>query len=298
MGHPDATPARYGIAPAGYRLPHGTRVGGVRLQVADLQRSIDYYETVIGLRATERTLDTAALGVPGDDRVLVWLQGRHGLQPVPRGGAFGLFHFAVLLPERAALGRFAAHLSRLGVAVGMADHLVSEALYLRDPDGLGIEVYADRPKDAWRYTGRELRMTTDPLDVGNLVAAGGQGSWEGAPTGTTMGHVHLHVGNLDLAEAFYHSTLGFDKTVWSYPGALFFAAGWYHHHLGTNTWSPGPSADEGQARLLEWELLVPGAQAVAAAAQSLEAGGYPTHDTGVGWIVADPWGTRLRIIAD
>jgi len=267
----------------------------VRLQVADLQRSIDYYETVLGLRATDRTADSAVLEAPGGDRVLVRLQARPGLQPAPRGGAFGLFHFALLLPERAALGRFAAHVSRLGLPVGMADHLVSEALYLRDPDALGIEVYADRPPDTWRHNGRELAMATDPLDIENLVAAGGQRSWEGAPAGTTMGHVHLHVGNLDLAEAFYHSALGFDKTVWSYPGALFFSAGGYHHHLGTNTWSPGPAATDEQARLIDWELVVPDREGVAAAVDSLQSRGHTAHEGEQGWTVEDPWGTRLRL---
>jgi catechol 2,3-dioxygenase len=100
-------------------------------------------------------------------------------------------------------------------------------------------------------------MTTDPLDLENVIAAGGGDVWDGLPTGTTIGHMHLHVGSLQEADAFYHRALGFDKTVWSYPGARFFSAGGYHHHLGTNTWSPGPSATDDQARLLEWEISVP-----------------------------------------
>lgn len=285
----------YGIAPPGFRLPDDTHVGVVRLQVRDLQRSIDYYEQLLGLRVHTRTIDTAALGPHGEHRPLVWLHAKSGVQPAPRRGAFGLYHFAILLPERPALGRFAAHLSRLGARVGMADHLVSEALYLTDPDGLGIEVYADRPRDAWEQNGHELVMTTEPLDIGNLIAAGGERAWDGAPAGTTMGHVHLHVGSLDEAEAFYHAALGFDKTVWSYPGALFFSAGGYHHHLGTNTWSPGPSATDDQARLLQWELIVPSENAASAAAHSLRAAGYAAEDAGDGWTTADPWGTRLRI---
>ena len=156
-----------------------------------------------------------------------------------RRGAFGLYHFAILVPDRAAIGRFAAHLSSLGISVGMADHRVSESLYLSDPDGLGIEVYADRPRRTWQSHDRELAMATDPLDITSVIAAGGGEKWDGAPPGTTMGHVHLHVGSLEGAEAFYHGALGFNKTVWSYPGALFLAAGGYHHHLGTNT-GPGP----------------------------------------------------------
>lgn len=284
----------YGIAPAGFRLPDATHVGAVRLQVRDLQRSIDYYERVLGLHAAARTVDTAALG-PAGGNPLVWLHAKPGIKPVPRRGAFGLYHFAILLPGRAALGRFVAHLSRLDARVGMADHLVSEALYLTDPDGLGIEVYADRPRTAWRQDGRELTMTTDELDVRDLVAAGGTEPWQGVPAGTAMGHVHLHVGDLDDADAFYHGALGFDKTVWSYPGALFFSAGGYHHHLGTNTWSPGPSASDDEARLLEWELVVPDEEEVARAARSLRGAGYVADTADRGALTADPWGTRIRV---
>ena len=285
----------YGVAPPGYRLPDATHVGGVRLQVAQLQRSIDYYGGVLGLTLIEQTTDTAALGVPGGRRPLVWLHARGGVRPAPRRGAYGLFHFAILLPDRGAFGRFAAHLSGLGVQAGMADHLVSEALYLADPDGLGIEVYADRPREAWRHRAAELVMATEPLDIDDVIAAGGGETWNGAPAGATIGHMHLHVGSLEEADAFYHQALGLDKTVWSYPGALFFSAGGYHHHLGTNTWSPGPSASDDQARLLEWELIVPDASDASAAARSLVTSGYPAREDRDGWSTADAWGTRFRI---
>jgi catechol 2,3-dioxygenase len=285
----------YGAAPSGFRLPEAAHVGAVRLQVADLPRSLDYYQHVLGLTVLDRSLDAATLGTEESRRELVRLQAKHGIGPAPRGGAFGLYHFAVLLPERAALGRFAAHLSRLNIRAGTADHLVSESFYLTDPDGLGIEVYADRPRELWTTKGREIAMAVDPLDIAGLIAAAGPGAWEGAPAATTIGHMHLHVGDLDRAEAFYHSALGFDKTVWSFPGALFFAAGGYHHHLGTNIWSPGPAASDDQARLLEWELVVPDADAAGAVAASLNRAGYAADDTEEGWAVSDPWGTRLRV---
>ena len=285
----------YGIVPPGFRLPDATHLGRVRLQVADLQRSIDYYERVIGLRMQTRTDTTATLTAHGDDRSLVELHEKRGVQPAPRRGAFGLYHFAVLLPSRDDLGRFAAHLASLGLRLGAADHGVSEAIYLTDPDGLGIEVYADRPSSDWQVRGRELAMTTEPLDLDDLVSAGGRQAWNGAPTGTTIGHVHLHVGNLNAGEAFYHAALGLDKIVWGYPGALFLSAGGYHHHLGTNTWSTGPAATDEQARLLEWEIIVPSAADSAAAAASLTSAGYPTDAEGGAWTVRDPWGTCLRI---
>jgi catechol 2,3-dioxygenase len=275
-------------------LPEAAHVGAVHLQVSDLRQSLAYYERVLGLRAHDVTEVSAALGVDGDDRPLVTLQTGPGVGRARRG-AFGLYHFAILLPDRAALGRFAAHLASLDVQVAMADHLVSEALYLWDPDGLGIEVYADRPRESWQQRGRELAMTTDPLDLQSVIASGCGERWGGTPGGTTMGHVHLHVGSLEQAEAFYHRALGLDKTVWSYPGALFMSAGGYHHHLATNTWSPGPSPSPDQAQLLEWELIVPSDSDVAAATRSLRDAAYSTEGAGNEVTAMDPWGARVRI---
>jgi catechol 2,3-dioxygenase len=138
-------------------------------------------------------------------------------------------------------------------------------------------------------------MTTDRLDMTAVIAAGGGIAWEGAPAGTTMGHVHLSVGSLDLAENFYHRALGFDKTVWNYPGALFLAADGYHHHLGTNTWSPGSSPSSDQAQLLGWELILPSREDVTAADRNLRSAGYTSERTVHGVTAADPWGTRVHI---
>lgn len=275
----------YGVHPPGYRLPDATHVGPVRLQVSNLQQSLDYYESVLGVQRIPADHGDASLGA-SDGTPLIHLVEKRGVRPVPRRGAFGLYHFAILLPDRPFLGRFLAHLRRLEESVGMADHLVSEALYLTDPDGLGIEVYADRPRNEWGTRGSELAMSSDPLDVRSLVEAGGDVAWTGMPAGTTMGHVHLHVGSLAQAEAFYHARLGFDKIVWSYPGALFLSAGGYHHHLGVNTWSPGPAAREEEAQLLEWSLILPSETDVAAAAASVGRAGN---------LLADPWGTVLRL---
>lgn len=283
------------ISPSdGFRLPESTHVGGVVLQVSDLARSLDYYQDLLGLQLISTDAGAATLSA-ADGRDLVVLREQRGARPAPRRGAFGLYHFAILLPDRAALGRFAAHLSRLAVQVGMADHLVSEALYLTDPDGLGIEVYADRPRSTWKHRGQELLMTSDSLDIASVIAAGGHVQWDGMPAGTTMGHMHLHVGNLMEAEAFYHSALGFDKMVWSYPGALFLSANGYHHHLGTNTWSPGPSAREDEARLLEWQLVVPGVDDVRMIAERVRTAGYTVSDAGESALLTDPWGTVVRV---
>jgi catechol 2,3-dioxygenase len=282
------------VAPPDFTLPGATTPGPVHLQVGDLTRSVEYYQRVIGLRVKEASDGTAVLTAHGNDRALVVLRSRPGVTRARRG-AFGLYHFALLLPDRAALGRLAAHLAAQHIQVGMADHLVSEALYLTDPDGLGIEIYADRPRATWHYRDRELAMATDPLDITSLMAAGRGETWDGAPANTTMGHVHLHVGDLDEAEAFYHRALGFDKTVWSYPGALFLSAGGYHHHLGTNVWAPGPAPTADQARLLEWTLVVPSTIEARAIGERLRNTAAAAVEEGSDWLVTDPWGTRLRI---
>ena len=281
-----------------HRLPAETRLGPVRLQTADLNRSVEYYERVIGLRVVERGAGTAGLAPHGSDAVLVELRERPGAVPVPRRGRLGLYHFAILVPDRAALGRFVAHLAELGVYAGMSDHLVSEAIYLTDPDGLGIEVYADRPRTEWRRDGGQIAMATDPLDVENLVAAAGGERWSGMPAGTVIGHVHLHVGDIDAAAAFYDGGIGFDRTVWSYPGALFLSAGGYHHHLGTNTWARGAApAGEADARLLEWTIAVPRGDAVKDIAHSMAEAGFGVEQDGDDIVAADPWGTRVRVSA-
>ena len=288
----------YGVAPAGYRLPDATRLGPVKLQVSDLARSIAYYESVIGLRTIRRDERSAQLGARGDDSVLIVLHELKGAKPVPKRGLLGLYHFAILLPDRASLGRFLKHVAALGIHVGMADHLVSEALYLTDPDGLGIEVYRDRPRSEWKKNDRQIAMSSDPLDVHSLLQAGGEERFTGLPAGTVIGHVHLYVGDIERASHFYHEGLGFDKMVWNYPGALFLAAGGYHHHLGTNTWAAGaPSAGDGDARLLEWEVQLPTLGDTAAALSNLEAAGHAVaRDTG-GGTVNDPWGTKVRVRA-
>ncbi|HEY9225412.1 MAG TPA: VOC family protein [Gemmatimonadaceae bacterium] len=286
----------YGIAPPGFRLPSETHLGRVRLQVADLDRSIAYYETVIGLRVLARSGSVATLAPHGSDRVIVELHAKPGARPVARRGQIGLYHFAILLPDRASLGRFVRHLAQIGERAGMSDHFVSEALYLQDPDGLGIEVYADRPREAWRVDGQQIAMTSIPLDVNGLVAAAGDTEWSGAPAGTVLGHVHLYVRDLDEAAGFYHLALGFDKIAWSYPGALFMSAGGYHHHLGTNTWAAGaPLATDDDAKLIEWEIVLPDAASVAAVGESLAASGARVERDGNDVVARDPWGTRVRV---
>ena len=291
-----ADPQAYGVTPPGYRLPAGLRLGTVRLQVADLSRSLDWYRRVLGVEVLDQKPGMAALGAQGDRHPLIELHERPGAHPVPRRGRLGLYHYAILLPDRGSLARFVRHLAELGERAGMSDHLVSEAIYLSDPDGLGIEVYADRPRSTWRHDDRQLVMATDPLDVDDLLRAAGDERWSGLPPGTVMGHVHLFVDDLERAATFYHTGLGLDKVVWSYPGALFLSAGGDHHPLGTNTWAAGaPAAGPEDSRLLEWEILLPTAGDARAALASIAATGARVETSDSGGVAHDPWGTALRV---
>jgi catechol 2,3-dioxygenase len=212
-------------------LPVDAHIGKVSVTVKDRDRSVAFYRDVLGFVEGE-----GGLAPPGG-RVLIELHERKDAIPKPRRTA-GLYHFAILVPSRAALGRSLRRLAEMRWPIsGAADHLVSEALYLDDPDGLGIEIYRDRPRDTWRVVDGELAMATDPLDVHAIAdEPGAETPWTGLESGTVMGHVHLHVPHLDTAETFYCGRIGFDPIVRRYPGALFVAAGGYHHHLGLNTW--------------------------------------------------------------
>lgn len=290
----------YGITPQGYRLPAELRLGTVTLQVTDVQRSVDFYSGLLGMRIISSSDARVVLGTAGSDEPLLALQ-QSADRSARRRGRLGLYHFAVLLPDRPALGRLLNHLVRSGVQPGAADHLVSEALYLQDPDDLGIEIYRDRPRAEWTTRGRQLAMSSDPIDKHGIMAAAQAEPWSGMPAATRIGHVHLHVGSVDDARAFYHDALGFDVIVWSYPGALFMSAGGYHHHLGVNTWAgphaAAPAADE--PRLISWDIVLPSASDVAAAARSVQERGYAASaEEPGGSIVGDPWGTQARVRAE
>ena len=207
-------------------------IGSVTLAVRDLDRVARFYRDAIGLAVIETAPDSVWLGAGG--RKLLHLLHRPDFLPVDPQAA-GLFHTAFLLPTRADLGRWLRHATQHHVQIdGAADHLVSEAIYLADPEGNGIEIYADRPRTAWKWDGSQVLMANDRLDFTALMALDNQ-PWTGAPSGTTIGHVHLQVGAIDTAEPFYTGSLGLDVTR-RWPQALFMSTGGYHHHLAVNTW--------------------------------------------------------------
>jgi catechol 2,3-dioxygenase len=223
-----------------------TKLGHVHLTVSDLDRSLEFYQQIIGLQLHRREGETVYLGA-GRTSILA-LTGRTDARRVR--GATGLYHFAILVPSRLALAYSLRRIAETQTpAQGFADHLVSEAIYLADPDGNGIEIYRDRPRDQWPYQNGQLQMATDPLDIeGVLAELEGQAEpWSGLAPETVLGHMHLHVANIAQAEAFYQGVIGFAVMLRYGPTASFLAAGGYHHHLGVNTWAgvgaPPPPAN-------------------------------------------------------
>lgn len=238
-------------------LPPGSRIGRVRLRVSDLGASVEFYSDTLGFTVFADDGGTAVLGV-GSDHPLLILQSAPGA-PRPSQGTTGLEHVAYLLPSRIALGGLVRRMHEAGVPIrGFADHSVSEAVYLSDPDGNGIEFYADRAPEVWRSVDGSIYMTTEPLDVEGLIDAAEQPAEE-LPAGTSVGHVHLRVSTLEAAEAFYVDRLGMEVTTRRYPGALFFAADGYHHHIGVNVWGGVglPPAPTGALGLSSFEIVVP-----------------------------------------
>jgi catechol 2,3-dioxygenase len=274
-------------------------LGAVRLDVADLDRAQDFYERVIGLRPLDRSAELVRLGANGE--ALVELVGRPGAPKRPPGTT-GLFHLAILVPSRVALARALRRVAAAGWRLtGASDHLVSEALYLRDLEGNGIEVYRDRPREQWRYVDGQLQMDTLPLDLESVLdELRAADSWaNGMLPGTRIGHVHLNVADLSAAEDFYAGVLGFEVTVRGYPGALFLSAGGYHHHIGVNTWAGegAPTPPPGSLGLRWFEIVLPGVPELEEARRRLGAAGIDTHEEGSGLRVADPSGNGVLLRA-
>jgi catechol 2,3-dioxygenase len=296
--------ADYGIHPPGYRLPNETHLGRVRLQVSDLARSLAYYQGVLGLRVIAESHGRAVLGAQIDDRPLVELDELRGAKPVPRRGRIGLYHFAIRLPDRPSLGRFLAHLEELGEYAGMSDHFVSEAIYLTDPDGLGIEVYADRPRSTWKHHDGQLVMTTVPLDVGSVMQGAAESAegvtWRGTPPGTVIGHVHLHVGDLEEANAFYRDQLGFEEHTFLLLGmADLHTGGRFPHRMALNVWQGqgAPQPPAGTAGLRHFTIVARDAAGLAAIQSRLEAADVDLEADGDALLARDPSGNRFQLAA-
>ncbi|WP_010277488.1 VOC family protein [Paenibacillus senegalensis] len=283
-----------------YVIAPDLELGLVSLKVSNLDRSLDYYSNVIGLKLLTREGTRAELTVDGDSALVELVEVADAVITPPRTRA-GLYHFAILVPDRVSLGLCLNHLVQQGERIGQADHLVSEALYLTDPDGNGIEIYRDRPRETWQTDADgQVRMTTDPIDWEGLLAEAGASAqqWSGMPAGTKIGHVHLHVGDLEQARQFYCELLGFEIMAnMSSWGVLFVAAGGYHHHLGLNIWAgrniPAPPANG--TGLGFFTVCLPNAQALDEIVQRIEATGIEIYRRGIAYEVKDPFGTFIRL---
>jgi catechol 2,3-dioxygenase len=272
-------------------IPAETTMGAVHLTVSDLERSLDYYRRAVGLRVLEQASRRASLGADGSE--LLVLVEEPGARPAR--GYTGLYHFALLVPERSDLARWLAHAARDRVPlVGLSDHFVSEAIYLSDPDEHGIEIYWDRPREVWEgQVGR--RLTTMPLDTGSLLAELGDPAsapFDRLPGGTTMGHVHFKVAAIPETVEFYRDVLGFGLMAALGLQAAFLSAGGYHHHVGANTWeSPGaPPPPEGSAALRHATIVLPSAEDQD---ELLARIGQEPEEIPEGPLVRDPSGNRL-----
>ena len=278
-------------------LTAGTlHLGPVELSVSDLNRSVPFYRTLLGLTVLEQTQSSVTLGLPGQP--LLNLNEQRGALP-SRPTSPGLYHFAVLLPTRADLSRWAQHAARLGLRLGQSDHLVSEAFYLNDPDGHGIEVYRDRPAHEWKWRDGQVQMAGDPIDLNNLLAEpGADAPYTTLPAGTVMGHVHLRVTDLARTETFYRDVLGFD-IVSRWPGALFVSVSGYHHHLGLNVWQSqnGSPAPQEIAQLRRVNLHLPRRSDLHALAARLQTANVTFTLHGNSLDVRDPAGNTLHFQA-
>lgn len=271
-----------------------TFVGEVSINVLNLEAATTFYEEVIGLRVLEKTECKVMLTTDGKTPLLTLEQPEDVIPKV--GRTSGLYHFALLLPTRVDLAIFLRHLLATQYPFGAADHAVSEALYITDPDGNGIEVYYDRPSTEWEWTNGEVKMVTEQLD-GNSILAESDAAWSGLPAGTLMGHIHLHVSNLQDTEKFYNSGLGFD-VVTRYEGALFTSTGGYHHHIGLNVWNgvgvPAPS--ENSVGLNWFTLVYADDLARNKVIEQLKQMGAEVTEEADKHVVTDPSGNKIHLV--
>jgi catechol 2,3-dioxygenase len=273
-------------------------IGAVGLKVRELERVAGFYQHALGLAVLRTGTDRVELGAGGVP--LVRLEQERSAKPDDPREA-GLYHTAFLMPTRADLARWIRHVARNKVPLtGASDHAVSEAFYLDDPEGNGVEVYSDRPSETWQWTGDDLRITTDPLDIDDILReVPSAADYPGAPGGLRIGHVHLRVGDVARAEGFYRDVIGLDVTRRRH-GASFMSSGRYHHHIAANVWhSAGAKARDPERAGLSWLAFAAADAASFDALHSrLTKAGIPITTTPTGIETADPWGTHLRITRD
>jgi catechol 2,3-dioxygenase len=270
-------------------------VGEVNVNVTNLKKALEFYQTVIGFRVLEETDNRAVLTANGSTPLLT-LEKPDNVVPKEERTT-GLYHFAILLPSREDLSAFLRHIAQSGIRIGASDHYVSEAVYLSDPDGNGIEVYRDRPASEWSWSEGQVAMATEPLDAESVLATGNK-EWKGLPETTVMGHVHLHVADLEKTEQFYIKGLGFD-VVTNYPGALFTSTGNYHHHIALNVWNGAgaPSPRRNTVGMNWFSLEFPNEETRSEAVERLRDIGANVEKEGNYYIAEDPSKIRIQLKA-
>lgn len=273
-------------------------IGIVRLKITNLERSLRFYQEVIGLQLLRREGHLAELTADGKTVLLV-LEESEQFHVLQGRSVSGLYHFAILVPDRVSLGLALRNLIKHQISVGQGDHLVSEALYLNDPDRNGIEIYADRPRETWPKDEQgEYKMTTDPVDIEGLLNISQQAEWSGLPAGTKIGHVHFHVGDLNQARQFYTEVLGFDIVAHYGQDALFISAGGYHHHIGLNIWAGvgAPPNPEDATGLRFFTITLPDQEAAQDIVRRLHDADV-AHQHGAGFVeLTDPFGIGIRLV--
>ncbi|OMD87483.1 MULTISPECIES: VOC family protein [Paenibacillus] len=281
-------------------LQPDTQIGLVQIRVSNLERSLTFYQNVVGLSVLRQTGREVEMTADGQN-VLLILREIENARVIRPNSVAGLYHFAILVPDRPSLGLVVRNLISSGIEVGQGDHLVSEALYIQDPDNNGIEIYRDRPKSEWKYDAEgHVMMSTDPVDVDGLLAASEGLSWSGLPAGTVIGHVHFHVGNLNKAKAFYVDLLGFELTANYGSAAMFISAGGYHHHIGLNVWAGqgAPAAPADTVGIDYFTLILTNEEERNAVVERVRQAGYAVTEVNGNPTFQDPWNIGIRLVLE
>ncbi|MGV2883364.1 VOC family protein [Paenibacillus taichungensis] len=281
-----------------YQIPATTHLGEVSLRISNLDRSIQFYTEVVGLKLLERSDKVATLTADGKQSLLR-LEQLTDAVTMPVRSTSGLYHFAILLPDRKSLGLALRNLAESGIEIGQGDHLVSEAFYISDPDQNGIEIYADRARDTWkRDADNNYIMSSDPVDVESLFALATNEPWQGLPAGTVIGHVHFHVRSLEESRRFYTGVLGFDIVGnFANMSALFVSAGGYHHHIGLNIWAgTGAPVNPANATGIDYfTIIYDGKEQLEQAVEQLRQSNTSIEQQGKDWFTVDPQNIRIRL---